>query len=82
MIFFKNIFKKSQKTEIDYSNLPQHIAIIMDGNGRWLERVIARSVGHRKVQNSEENYNLLWGNRYKILDCLCFFNRKLEASPK
>ncbi|NLP14512.1 MAG: isoprenyl transferase [Clostridium sp.] len=49
MIFFKNIFKKSQKTEIDYSNLPQHIAIIMDGNGRWArKRSLPRSVGHRE----------------------------------
>ena len=29
-------------------NLPHHLAIIMDGNGRWAEaRGQARSVGHR-----------------------------------
>lgn len=29
-------------------NLPRHLAIIMDGNGRWAEaRGLARSVGHR-----------------------------------
>ncbi|MFA5271171.1 MAG: isoprenyl transferase [Candidatus Omnitrophota bacterium] len=30
-------------------NIPQHIAIIMDGNGRWArERGLPRSIGHRE----------------------------------
>ncbi len=30
-------------------NLPRHVAIIMDGNGRWArKRLMPRSVGHRK----------------------------------
>ena len=34
--------------EIDLSRLPKHIAIIMDGNGRWAEkRGMPRAVGHR-----------------------------------
>ena len=34
---------------IDRDNIPQHIAIIMDGNGRWAkERGLARTAGHRK----------------------------------
>ncbi len=33
---------------IDKNNIPQHIAIIMDGNGRWAkERGLPRSAGHR-----------------------------------
>ncbi|MGB3947901.1 MAG: isoprenyl transferase [Bacteroidia bacterium] len=28
----------SLKEKIDYSKLPQHVAIIMDGNGRWAKR--------------------------------------------
>lgn len=27
-------------------NIPHHIAIIMDGNGRWAKRGLARSFGH------------------------------------
>ena len=34
--------------EIDTQNIPQHIAIIMDGNGRWAEnRNLPRAVGHK-----------------------------------
>ena len=34
-------------TELNPHNLPRHIAIIMDGNGRWaLERGLDRSAGH------------------------------------
>ena len=33
---------------IDKTNIPQHVAIIMDGNGRWAkERGLPRSAGHR-----------------------------------
>jgi undecaprenyl diphosphate synthase len=39
--------------EIDPEKLPQHIAIIMDGNGRWAERhAMGRIMGHRKGANS------------------------------
>ena len=32
---------------IDYDNIPQHIGIIMDGNGRWAQRRgLPRSAGH------------------------------------
>jgi undecaprenyl diphosphate synthase len=36
--------------EIDKSNLPKHIAIIMDGNGRWaMKQGEARTFGHRSA---------------------------------
>ncbi len=36
-------------TEIDSRNLPRHIAIIMDGNGRWAKQhAMGRIAGHRK----------------------------------
>ncbi len=41
----------SQKTELvlDPSKLPQHVAIIMDGNGRWAKkRGLPRIYGHKK----------------------------------
>lgn len=41
----KNIFKKDIK--VDFDRLPEHIGIIMDGNGRWAKRRgLPRSAGH------------------------------------
>lgn len=38
------------KEHIDPSNLPQHIAVIMDGNGRWAKKQgAARVFGHRNA---------------------------------
>jgi len=40
----------SLKENIDFSNLPRHIAVIMDGNGRWAKRKgAARIFGHRNA---------------------------------
>jgi undecaprenyl diphosphate synthase len=39
--------------KIDYDKLPQHIAIIMDGNGRWAQQhTIGRIRGHKKGAQS------------------------------
>jgi undecaprenyl diphosphate synthase len=39
--------------EIDQNRLPQHIAIIMDGNGRWAARhAMGRILGHKKGAES------------------------------
>lgn len=38
-----------QDIKIDHSRLPQHIAIIMDGNGRWAkQRGLPRNAGHQQ----------------------------------
>ncbi|MGI5881005.1 MAG: isoprenyl transferase [Syntrophomonadaceae bacterium] len=39
---------KINNTQINKAQLPQHIAIIMDGNGRWAKkRLMPRTMGHR-----------------------------------
>lgn len=46
--FFKN--KKTERLlkEIDPNNIPRHVGIIMDGNGRWAKkRGLPRSAGHK-----------------------------------
>ena len=41
------LFRKTNK-EYDKSQLPKHVAIIMDGNGRWAKRrSLPRIMGHR-----------------------------------
>lgn len=50
MIFHLFKSKKNEKliSEIDKNNLPNHVGIIMDGNGRWAKkRGLPRSAGHR-----------------------------------
>jgi len=38
----------SENKELDYEKIPKHIAIIMDGNGRWAkERNLPRTMGHK-----------------------------------
>ena len=46
MAFFSK--KQTKKAEeVDFSNLPRHIAIILDGNGRWAQqRYLPRTAGH------------------------------------
>jgi len=39
--------KTKENPEVDFQNLPRHIAIIMDGNGRWAKkRGLPRTAGH------------------------------------
>lgn len=48
--------KKIQNKLINSSRLPHHIAIIMDGNGRWAKkRALPRVAGHREGVNSVRN---------------------------
>ena len=45
---------------IDYSNIPSHVAIIMDGNGRWARKINKeRFFGHNRGVNSvKESINV------------------------
>ena len=41
-------FRKKQDHYIDMTNLPKHIGVIMDGNGRWAKkRGLPRSMGQK-----------------------------------
>ncbi len=67
--FKKNIIK--EKIQLDMERIPAHIAIIMDGNGRWAkQRKLPRTMGHRAGMKNikmmvEESSNL--GVRYLTL---------------
>lgn len=52
-LFKKIVPKISTMERIDKTKLPQHIAIIMDGNGRWAEiNSVSRIDGHRRGADS------------------------------
>ena len=64
------------KEEIIAAGLPEHIAIIMDGNGRWAEqRGLDRVYGHKQGVDTVK-----WGNRFEIPYFIYLFYRKLESS--
>ena len=48
MITMNNL-KPEEKLKVDIAKVPKHVAIIMDGNGRWARKKgLPRLVGHRK----------------------------------
>lgn len=54
MIFNKK--KTEINTELDLNKIPKHIAIIMDGNGRWAKkRNLPRQAGHKVGAETLEN---------------------------
>ena len=47
------MFRKNKKIDVSALTLPRHIAIIMDGNGRWAQkRGLPRAAGHRAGANN------------------------------
>ena len=67
--------------QIDKTRIPQHVAIIMDGNGRWAkQRGEERTYGHRAgaetVQKITEDAARL-GIKY-----LTLLNRELESAAR
>lgn len=46
----------TKSDKLDFSSLPQHVAIIMDGNGRWAKkRGMPRFAGHKEGMNNVKN---------------------------
>ena len=66
------------------SNLPNHVAIIMDGNGRWAQkRGLKRSLGHKAgADNLEKLCNYIFNLGIKYLSVYAFscenFKRKQD----
>ena len=66
--------------DIDKSNIPRHVAVIMDGNGRWAkERGLPRIAGHREGINSVREITRICGEiGVEYLTLFTFSTEKLE----
>jgi len=78
------VFKRKKDIGIDMKNLPNHVAIIPDGNGRWArKRGLPRSIGHREGANVIEKMMEHAGNigiKYLSIYAFSTENWKREKS--
>jgi len=69
---------------VDVKRIPNHVGIIMDGNGRWAtKRGLPRSMGHSKgAENLEKLIEHIFNSDIKVLSLYAFstenFNRDKE----
>jgi undecaprenyl diphosphate synthase len=70
--------------EIDPAKLPRHIAIIMDGNGRWaLRHGMPRSYGHRAgVESLKDIVRICSDLKVKILTVYAFSTENWKRPPE
>ncbi len=71
-----------KKLLINLQRVPKHVAIIMDGNGRWARgKGMSRVFGHRNaltaVRESIESAAQIGVESHNFI---CFFYRKLEQT--
>lgn len=69
---------------LDKSNIPRHVAIIMDGNGRWArERGLPRSAGHRVgIDRIKEIVRAASDMGIKVLTFFAFSTENWHRPPK
>jgi undecaprenyl diphosphate synthase len=66
----------SIKDKLDKNNIPEHVAIIMDGNGRWAKqqghvRLFGHATGVESVREALKGCNR---NKCKVSYALCLFH--------
>ena len=67
----------SYKEQIDTARLPRHVAIIMDGNGRWAKKQgLARMFGHKK--GVETVHNITVAATKLVIECLTLYTFSTE----
>ena len=63
-------------------NPVKHVAIIMDGNGRWgIKKKKSRNFGHKQgLKNIENIIKFTIKKKNSIFNVVCIFYRKLEKT--
>lgn len=66
--------KKTSIEQLDQNNIPKHVAIIMDGNGRWAKRRhLPRIAGHKKGMDTVKTITIAASNMgVKVLTLYAF----------
>jgi undecaprenyl pyrophosphate synthase len=69
---------------LDPKRLPQHVAVIMDGNGRWAKKsILSRVMGHEKgVESVRTIVETCREAAHPFPDPVCLFDGKLAAARK
>jgi len=69
---------------MDKSNFPQHVAIIMDGNGRWAQkRHLSRTRGHMEgIKRVEEIVRLARQKGIRVLTLYTFSTENWNRPPR
>ena len=77
-------FSSSTKIVPDISDVPQHVAIIMDGNGRWAKkRFLPRFAGHTKgVETVRGIVRLCLDRHIKYLTLFAFSSENWRRPPE
>ena len=68
------MLKKKKAHDLDRENLPLHVGIIMDGNGRWAKkRMLPRVAGHRAaMKNVKKAIRFSSDNGIRVLTLYAF----------
>ena len=79
----KEFFGRRNRTEVDLENLPVHIGIIMDGNGRWAKRRgLPRTAGHAAGAKTFEKIVEYAGNMGIKIVTVYAFSTETWRRPK
>ena len=70
------------KNKILQNHIPKHIAIIMDGNGRWARGMLPRIAGHREGINSVREVTRMCGEIGVEFLTLYTFSKENWKRPK
>ena len=76
--------KKSAEVDLSELKIPQHVAIIMDGNGRWAKkRMMPRNMGHRAgAKTMEDICEDAWDIGIKYLTLYAFSTENWKRSEE
>ena len=76
--------KKTEEADISELKIPEHVAIIMDGNGRWAKkRLLPRNMGHRAgAKTMEDICEDAWDLGIKYLTLYAFSTENWKRSEE